>query len=153
VAAGVAVTTYKRILVPLDFSDASTRALEHATAIADRFGASLEMLHVIPNPFVSTAATLYVGMPLPQDFLDELERDARQRMDSALTVAERERVKAHSVVMSGDPLFAIVEHARVGGVDLIVMGTHGRTGMAHLLIGSVAERVVRTAPCPVLTVR
>ena len=150
---GGAVKHYKHILVPMDFSDTSTRALEHAKMLAERFEASLELLHVVPNPFLATTAMLYVGMPLPQDFLNELELDARQRLGNALTAAERERFKARSVVKIGDPLIEIVEHARLEHVDLIVMGTHGRTGASHFFLGSVAERVVRTAACPVLTVR
>jgi nucleotide-binding universal stress UspA family protein len=149
--AGAVMTTYKRILVPSDFSDTSARALEHAKSVAERFEASLELLHVVPNPFMANAATLYVGMPLPPDFLNELERDARQRLDEALV--DRQHFKVRSVVKVGDPLLEIVEHARSERVDLIVMGTHGRTGVSHLFLGSVAERVVRTAACPVLTVR
>ena len=150
---GGIVTTYKRILVPLDFSDASARVLEHAKMLAERFEASVELLHVVPNPFMATTAMLYVGTPLPQDFLNELERDASQRLHNTLTAAEREHLKARSVVKIGDPLIEIVEHARRERVDLIVMGTHGRTGVSHWFLGSVAERVVRTAACPVLTVR
>ena len=147
------MTAYKHILVPLDFSDTSTRAFEHAKMLAERFDASLELLHVVPNPFIANAASLYVGMPLPQDFLNQLEQDARQRLGATLTVTERERFKARSVVRIGDPLFEIVEHARTEHIDVIVMGTHGRTGVSHLFLGSVAERVVRTAECPVLTVK
>ena len=102
---------------------------------------------------MATTAMLYVGTPLPQDFLNELERDASQRLHNTLTAAEREHLKARSVVKIGDPLIEIVEHARRERVDLIVMGTHGRTGVSHWFLGSVAERVVRTAACPVLTVR
>jgi len=147
------VTTYKHILVPLDFSDTSARALEHAKILAERFDAALELLHVVPNPFMANAASLYVGMPLPQDFLNQLEQEARERLEATLTLTERERFQARSVVRIGDPLFEIVDHARSEHVDLIVMGTHGRTGVSHLFLGSVAERVVRTAECPVLTVR
>jgi universal stress protein A len=147
------MTTYKRILVPSDFSETSARALEHAKSVAERFEASLELLHVVPNPFMANAATLYVGMPLPPDFLSELDRDPRQRLYEALTEVDRQHFKVRSVVKVGDPLLEIVEHARAERVDLIVMGTHGRTGVSHLFLGSVAERVVRTAACPVLTVR
>ena len=77
--------------------------------------------------------------------------DAQQRLDEALTADDRERFHARGVVKMGDPLSEIVEHSR--DFDLVVMGTHGRTGMSHLFLGSVAERVVRSASCPVLTVR
>ena len=141
----------QRILVPLDFSDTSTRALEQAKSVAERFNATIELLHVVPNPYIPDASPFYT--PLPADFLDEVERDARKRLDESLTLAERDRFKARRVVIVGDPLTEIVEHATREKVDLIVMGTHGRRGVAHLFLGSVAERVVRTAPCPVLTVR
>jgi universal stress protein A len=142
----------QRILVPLDFSDTSTRALAQAKTIAERFNSTLELLHVVPNPFIPDASPFYASS-LPTDFLDELRKDAQRRLDGSLTLAEREQFKARRVVLVGDPLSEIVEHATREKVDLVVMGTHGRKGMAHLFLGSVAERVVRTAPCPVLTVR
>jgi universal stress protein A len=145
--------TYAHILVPVDFSDASVRVLEHAKAVAARFEASLELLHVVPNPFMASTASLYVGMPLPPDFLSGLEDDARRRLADLMTSPERERFKVKTTVKVGDPLVEIVDHARLEHADLIVMGTHGRTGVSHLFLGSVAERVVRTADCPVLTVR
>jgi nucleotide-binding universal stress UspA family protein len=145
------MASLQRLLVPLDFSDASTRALAQAKSIAERFHATLELLHVVPNPYIPDASPFYAS--LPADFLDELERDARKRLDESLTLAERDAFKAQSVVIVGDPLREIVDQAAREKVDLIVMGTHGRKGMAHLFLGSVAERVVRTAPCPVLTVR
>jgi universal stress protein A len=145
--------TYTHILVPVDFSDASVRVLAHAKALAARFEASLELLHVVPNPFIANTASLYVGMPLPSAFFTGLEADARQRLDNLMTPAERERFKVKVTVKTGDPLVEIVDHARLAHADLIVMGTHGRTGVSHLFLGSVAERVVRTAHCPVMTVR
>jgi nucleotide-binding universal stress UspA family protein len=145
------MTAPKRILVPLDFSERSFRALAYAKTLAKPFTASLDLLNVVPNPYVADLSGLYT--PLPQDFLDELEQDARTRLDAVLTPDERKAFSVRSVVEVGDPLFEIVEYARLGHVDLIVMGTHGRTGISHLFLGSVAERVVRTAPCPVLTVR
>jgi len=108
---------------------------------------------VVPDPFTANTTSLYVGMPLPQDFVRGLEQDAQRRLDAALTSGERERFKARTVVTMGNPPHEIVEHARIEHVDLIVMGTHGRTGVTHAFLGSVAERVVRTAGCPVLTVR
>ncbi len=112
---------------------------------------ALDLLHVVPNPYVSDPSGLYTS--LPQNFLDDLEQDARTRLNEVLAPDERKAFAAQSIVTVGDPLFAIVEYARTEHVDLIVMGTHGRTGLSHLFLGSVAERVVRAAPCPVLTVR
>jgi nucleotide-binding universal stress UspA family protein len=141
----------KRILVPLDFSEPSMRALAYAKTLGEAVGASLELLHVVPNPYVADPSGLY--MALPQNLLDDFEREARARLDETLTSEERKTFKAQSTVRTGDPLVAIVEHARVTPIDLIVMGTHGRTGVSHFFVGSVAERVVRSSPCPVLTVR
>ncbi len=123
----------------------------YAKTLAKPFAASLDLLHVVPNPYIADPSGLYT--PLPQTFLDELEQDARTRLNEVLTSDERKAFSVRSIVKVGDPLFEIVEYARLEHVDLIVMGTHGRTGISHLFLGSVAERVVRTAPCPVLTVR
>ena len=145
------MTDPKRILVPLDFSEQSLRALAYAKTLAKPFAASLDLLHVVPNPYIADPSGLYT--PLPQNFLDELEQDARTRLNEVLTSDERKAFSVRSIVKVGDPLFEIVEYVRLERGDLIVMGTHGRTGISHLFLGSVAERVVRTAPCPVLTVR
>lgn len=145
------MATITRVLVPSDFSECSGRALDYAKTVADRFGASLDLLNVVPNPYVAAASE--VNVPLPQEFLDELEGEARQQLEAALSPAERSRFHAQVSVQIGDPLLAITEYAKANAIDLIVMGTHGRTGLAHVVLGSVAERVVRTAPCPVLTVR
>jgi len=140
-----------RVLIPLDLGEASTRTLEYGRTIARAFRASLLVLHVVPNPYVTAASDVY--MPPPQEFLDELERDAGQRLNEFLTDQDRKEFAAEAVVRVGDPGREIVACAQQQSADLIVMGTHGRTGMVHLLLGSVAERVVRTASCPVLTMR
>lgn len=137
-----------RILVPLDLGESSRRTLDYARTLARPFQASLHVMHVVPNPYVTMASEAY--MPAPQDFLDELESEARHRLNGLLTDGDRAELKAETLVVIGDPLCAIVDHATQEKIDLIVMGTHGRTGVAHLMLGSVAERVVRTAPCPVL---
>jgi universal stress protein A len=141
----------KRVLVPLDLGDSTERTLDYAKMLAAPFGASLVLLHVVANPYVAAASDVY--LPPPQDFLDTLEQDARNRLNALVTEPDRSRFKVETVVKVGNPLVEIVEHARASQVDLIVMGTHGRTGVAHFVLGSVAERVVRTAPCPVLTIR
>jgi nucleotide-binding universal stress UspA family protein len=143
--------TPKRILVPLDFGEPAGHALDHAIAIAERFEASLDLLHVVPNPYVDDPSGLY--LPLPPTYLNELVAEAQKRLRGAFTPADQERFSVRAIVKVGDPVVQIVEYARVESIDLIAMGTHGRSGAAHLFLGSVAERVVRTAPCPVLTVR
>jgi nucleotide-binding universal stress UspA family protein len=139
------------VLVPLDLGESSERTLEYARMLARPFGATLALMHVVPNPYVTAASDVY--LPPPQEFLDELERDARQRLDAFMTDDDRRTFRAEPVLKIGDPACEIVNYARAWPADLIVMSTHGRTGMAHLILGSVAERVVRTAPCPVLTIR
>ena len=143
--------TITRILVPTDFSTASDAALDFAKSIARTFNASLHLLHVFEDPVVTVGFTEAYA-PLPPTTRVALVDDARRQLANRLSAEERERFDATTEVVSGASAMAIVEYAQDHAIDLIVMGTHGRTGVAHLLIGSVAERVVRLAPCPVLTV-
>ena len=125
-------------------------ALSYAKGLAEQFGCALQVLHVVPNPYIPSA---YLSMPLPSGFLDDLVEDAGKRLNEIVPPAERERLRASTFVAVGDPRSELLDHAAKEEVDLIVMGTHGRKGAAHLFMGSVAEEVVRAAPCPVLTVR
>ena len=141
----------KRILVPTDFSDASQNALRYAMAFAENFQAALDVLHVIVDPYVIPPGG--EGYLPPTDYPQQLERVARQHLDQWVPADWR---KGRSVTLDcihGAPFVEIVRYARAQQSDLIVMGTHGRGVIAHILLGSVAERVVRKAPCPVLTVR
>lgn len=141
-----------RILVPTDFSATADAALDYAWVLAERFGASLQLLHVLDDPFVADgmAAEAYISEApaLRTAMLD----DARERLRHRAAPGDG-RQAIETEVLFGHGARTIAEYAAERGVDLIVMGTHGRTGFAHLLLGSVAERLVRTAPCPVLTVR
>jgi nucleotide-binding universal stress UspA family protein len=143
------VAAFERILMPTDFSPTSQHALEHAVAVALKFGASLHILHVIANPMEVAA--------WPEGYWVELS-GLRQRLreDAEASLARLaksiEGVRVTTEVLDGVPARAIVGAAKKHGAQLIVMGTHGHGGVTHLLLGSVAERVVRTAPCPVLTV-
>jgi len=144
---------FSRILVPTDFSPASDAALEYARILAAKFGSTLRILHVIDDPSSSSA---FVGdgfAPSTEDIRNRLLKEARTRLDRLMNLADRSRYHAHADAVSGTPADAIIDFASATGTSLVVMGTHGRTGLAHLLMGSVAEQVVRTAPCPVLTVR
>jgi len=145
-------STITRILVPLDFSTTSDAALDFAKTVAGSFKASLHLLHVFEDPMLATGfAEAYA--PLPPDTRAALIDDAGTELANRLPGDERSRFRATTDVISGFSATAIVEYAQDHDIDLIVMGTHGRTGLAHLVIGSVAERVVRLAQCPVLTVR
>jgi nucleotide-binding universal stress UspA family protein len=139
---------FRTILVATDFSDASTLALEYARVLAQRFGAGFRVVHVVETP-VPAAASLYV--PDVSAVAEKAVAEAQQRLTNVLATLDGDEVLGQ--VLVGHAAKKIVEYAADHDVDVIVMGTHGRSGLAHLLMGSVAERVVRTAPCPVLTVR
>jgi len=146
------MTRITRILVPTDFSATADAALDYAYVMAERFGASLELLHVLDDPFVvdGMAAEAYVSEApaLRTAMLQEAQERLRHRAS-----AREAMPTIGTEVLFGHGARTIAEYAAERGADLIVMGTHGRTGFAHLLLGSVAEQLVRTAPCPVLTVR
>ena len=144
--------TLKTVLVPTDFSDASESALRYGKAMAEAFGASLHVVHVMEDLLAHAwAAEVYVSS-MPQ-LRDEIEKESRQRLGALLTEAERKALRAETALLAGNPFLEIIRYAKAHGVDLIVMGTHGRGPIAHMLLGSVAEKVVRKSPCPVLTVR
>lgn len=142
----------KNILVPSDFSEPSEAALRYGVALAEAFSSTLHVVHVLEEPVVTAMAPEAYAMSLP-GLLDELERRSRERLDSLLTEEQRTKFRAKLVSERGSPFVEIVRYAREKDIDLLVMGTHGRGAIAHMLMGSVAERVVRKAPCPVLTVR
>lgn len=145
--------TIKNILVATDFGEASDSALRYGRELAGRFGATLHVLNVVENFYVTTFGAETYAAVVPE-MQREIEVAARKRLDEELIDSDRSGPPVKPVVMtSGSPAYAIVDYARENGVDLIVMGTHGRGALAHLLMGSVAERVVRIASCPVLTVR
>ena len=142
-----------RILVPTDFSAPSDEALAYAKRLAEQFDASLHLLHAFEDPFTTAAFAAEMYAPLPLSMRDSLLREVEHRLAERLPVDQRAKYNGTKEVVAGPPARVIVEYAGSIGADLIVMGTHGRGGVAHLLLGSVAERVVRTACCPVLTIR
>jgi nucleotide-binding universal stress UspA family protein len=142
---------WKRICCPIDFSDASRAAMEVAADLARRFAAELWLFHAYPVPGYTFPDGSVVASPkMLQDLADGAERHLAQWRSDAeglgAGVVRTEKV-------AGEPAAEIVAFARDHGVDLLVLGTHGRTGLEHALMGSIAERVVRKAHCPVLTVR
>ncbi len=144
---------FNRILVPTDFSPPSDAALEYARILAAKFGSSLQILHVIDDPTASSEFVADGFAPSTEDIRTGLIQHARKRLDHLLNLVDRSRYHAYADAIMGLPAASIVDYAMATDTGLIVMGTHGRTGLAHLLMGSVAEQVVRTATCPVLTVR
>jgi nucleotide-binding universal stress UspA family protein len=143
----------KKILVATDFSQPSEAALAYGRELARTFGASLTLLHVVDN--ILTRAYGADGMVLADQGLQlEIEKSAHHQVDALLFDEDRQALGAVGLVLtSNSPSAAIMFYARDAAIDLIVIGTHGRGAIAQLLMGSVAERVVRLAPCPVLTVR
>jgi len=142
---------FTHILVPTDFGPAADAAFVYAKELAQRFGARLSLLHVVTDPSAMGTWTPELYVPAPQETREGFLRAAREKLQQALSVEERERFSVTNEVRIGSAADTIQELAREQHVDLIVMGTHGRRGLAHMFLGSVAERVVRGAPCPVLT--
>ena len=141
----------RRILAPTDFSDHSCHALIYARTFANRWDAELHLLNVIEPAVFPTEAGL---TPMGMINLDSELTEASERAMGELV--KREEVQGARIVTAiahGRASSAIIEYAKSNGIDLIVIATHGRTGLEHLIFGSTAERVVRESPCPVLTVR
>jgi nucleotide-binding universal stress UspA family protein len=143
----------KNILVATDFGEAADNALVYGRELAQRFDATLHVLHVAENVYISAfGAETYASFA--PDLQRELEEAAHKRLAEAIIDSDGSGPRTVPVVMtSSSPAFAIIDYAREHGIDLIIMGTHGRGALGHVLMGNVAERVVRLAPCPVLTIR
>jgi universal stress protein A len=142
----------KRILVPLDFSKESLRGLAYAREFAKAFGAELLLVSVIEPIYYATPGDMYVPSPNIAMLLDQQRRLATQQFKRIGADLLKRRQRFRVVVKTGSPAQVIADTARRGRADMIIMATHGRTGLTHMLMGSVAEKVVRSAPCPVLTV-
>jgi len=137
---------YDEILLPVDGSPAAEQAMPHVFDLAERFDATVHVLFVVNTTRDSAGV---VGGTV----LDTLEREGRRVVDEVKARGERRGIETHGVVRRGAPHEAILDYATEHGVEVIVMATHGRTGVERVLLGSVTERVVRAAPVPVLTVR
>ena len=142
----------QRILFPTDFSDHSKTAEKSACDLADQFGAELHVLHVLHDPLLTMPMTAAALLVPPQSLENEITfaEDEIQKIPP-MAMASGKRVVR--VVRTGTTFDTIVRYAHENAIDLIVIGTHGRTGLSHVLLGSIAERVVQHAPCSVLTVR
>jgi nucleotide-binding universal stress UspA family protein len=139
-----------RILYPTDFSPAAEPAFDYALQTAKRDGAVLILVHVI-EPTSPIADDVYIALPGP--VREAAEATARREFDGLLARAKAVDVDVSDVLRCGRPAEEIVKVAESEFADLIVMGTHGRRGLRRLMLGSVAQQVVATAPCPVVTVR
>jgi nucleotide-binding universal stress UspA family protein len=142
----------KRILVPTDFSKHSQNALTYAAALAEKFGAEIYLFHVVQDLALYLPDAIAAAPP-PTIPFTQLVTASREALAKVIREQLPAGVRATPEVREGSPLPDIIAFAKEKDIDLIVLGTHGRTGLVHVLMGSVAENVVRKAPCPVLTVR
>jgi nucleotide-binding universal stress UspA family protein len=141
----------KKILFPTDFSEFSNHALKYAVALAERFQAKLVVLHVCEHPIAGSGIEAY-HFAVPEYVVD-LEQRERKALDSLTAELRGRHVDVEPVFIIGKAYQEIVKTAKQREVDVITMATHGSKGLSHLVFGSTAEKVVRLAPCPVLTVK
>ena len=139
----------KKILVPTDGSDSSMRAADFALKLAKHFGSEIIAIYVIDRIILEEISKIHER----HEVEDEIKRKAERCLNYIVKSAEREGLKASSILVEGQPHDQIVRHAESLGTDIIVMGSKGRRGTNRILIGSVAERVIEYAPCPVLVIR
>lgn len=139
------MATFKHILVPTDFGEAAQCALDVAIMLGSRFDSKLTLVHAYELPVSGYADGLYWPA-------DDLMRVAQETLDAALAKAKERFPKAEAVLVYGRPWAECLEVAKSRGADLIVVGTHGRHGLSRVLLGSVAEKLVRLSPIPVMTV-
>ena|SRR5262249_49924934 len=148
----------QKILVPIDYSGDAYQALQCGASLAEKYGAQVILLHAIPkaeltSPTASSYKEMSPGIWTKHPIMIDLQVKARVELHLFAYKNFKGCMPVHVKVAVGKPAEEIVRVAREEGVDLIVMGTHGRTGVQHLLLGGVAEEVARHAPCPVFTVR
>jgi len=145
------MSTFRHILFPTDFSEHSKYARCYAISLAKEFDAKLTIVHVLEEPVYPIDVTPFGFSPI--EFARELRGQVEKQMAQVMEEIKDDALKVESLIVEGKPFVQIITVARERGVDLIVIGTHGRTGLSHVLLGSVTEKVVRKSPCPVLTVR
>ena len=147
--------TFSKILTPTDFSDDSKLALGYAVELAQKFSAEIVVVHVDQPLAPVMVSELNPGLDVNtmNRIAEEQRLLALRELDQTTARLREQGLKARSLMRVGAPFLEIINTAASENADLIVMGTHGRSGLAHVLMGSVAERVVRKAPCPVLTIR
>lgn len=141
---------FKRILFATDFSETSSYAVAHALLMAKTFGAQLHVLHVLESEI---PAMMDGAAYLPPNYFEEIEKQAAEKLEEVISRNDRDQLTVTLVMRRGAAFLEIIRYARDQKMDLIVLGTHGRGALAHVLLGNVAEKVVRKAPCPVLTIR
>jgi len=143
----------KNVMVATDFSQTSEKALDYGRAFARTFGATLHVVHVVENAFTRMTAGEF-GVLNFEEILREMQEASQKELDKLVRDDDRRELHARAAVTTAhDAALGISTYAKDEKIDIIIMGTHGRAALAHMLMGSVAEKIVRMAPCPVLTVR
>ena len=142
-----------RILVPTDFSDFSKPALTYGCAMAARFNAELHLLHVVPDPAMLVPEAAAFSVESMEAQTEALRVESMKTLSTLPTDGWSDGKPVVREIRVGAAFMEIIDYAREKDIDLIVIGTHGRSGLMHVLMGSVAERIVRKSPCPVLTVK
>jgi len=145
----------KNILVPTDFSDFSKYALDYALTLAQTFEARITLIHVTPEKDLDAIRQIspYLEPGRLEELLKQRESEDRKQLDEFISSEMQKGIKTETIHRVGTPFLEIIKAAREKEVDLIVMATHGRSGLSHILFGSVAEKVVRKSTCPVLSIR
>ncbi|MBF0288154.1 MAG: universal stress protein [SAR324 cluster bacterium] len=143
----------KRILVPADGSETSKRALQYAIELARSFNASMTLLMVVDDQHLDFLGPASYPENLNEIIEKRMMDQAKATLKEFLPSSSDSSISTETVILRGYPVTEIIEYAKTHEIDMIVMGTHGRTGVTHVVIGSIAEKVVRMAPCPVLTVK
>jgi nucleotide-binding universal stress UspA family protein len=139
----------KRILIPVDFSDYSRHALQYAEALAEAFSAKLYLIHVREVPL----SRVFPPEPYPSVVITEEQKQNEQLLRKLVEEIRGKGIDAEPIYVVGQPYAEIVKAAQELNIDLVTLATHGRKGVSHVIFGSVAEKVVRLAPCPVLTIK
>ncbi|HEX4352616.1 MAG TPA: universal stress protein [Polyangiales bacterium] len=146
--------TIQRIVCPVDFSACAIHALEYAQDLARLFDAELCMVHAYEDPAAYVTPVPMSGYVGPgAELLLELRKQLELRLDATAAKVKQSGIRARAELLEGTPYRVVIDWAKEYNADLIVIGTHGHTGFTHALLGSVTERVVRMAECPVLTIR
>ena len=138
------------ILVPVDFSSDAGNAIDMAIDLAKKLAARITLLHVIHEVYVGVGE---MAAALPPSYIEDIEAEVGNEMQRLLEQVTQAGVQGDFIVVHGVPFQCILDAVEDQKIDLIVMGTHGRTGLKHVLLGSVAEKVIRLSPCPVLVTR
>jgi nucleotide-binding universal stress UspA family protein len=141
-----------KLLVPTDFSEDSEQAARYAVELAKRFQAEIHCVHVVDIPADLLSTSDYYMTGPSKQFIDQIREESKKNLE-AFAEKNLEGVGVRTAFLEGSPFVEIIRYAHNQEIDLVVIATHGRTGLRHVLFGSVAEKVVRKAPCPVLVVK